>query len=193
MWDINLETEVLLTNVLQDTHPPYTPPLIRISTWHTIIYTLHQGCSCLNPVSRLRISATMTSSLRLQDMFASIICRIAIAHLIEVRSPIFYQIFTKCLLVPVEFHKVIKLIENDKIYQIFVKLEIAVPLHVWVVLRPVFIHICRNIIFTHVNRCSKKSVWNSLTYLPFFCYSIFFGDYKRFAILLSQLQVIHKI
>ena len=56
-------------------------------------------------------SFTSPFSLRLQDTFASVLRRIAI-----------YQILTKCSLVDVEFHKVIKLIKNSKIYEIFVKI-----------------------------------------------------------------------
>ena len=49
------------------------------------------------------------------------------------------------------------------------------------------------IIFTHLDSCSKKRVRDFLILLPFLCYSHFFDDYKIFAILLSQLLVIHKI
>ena len=39
----------------------------------------------------------------------------------------------------------------------------------------------------------KKLVRNFLFLLPFLCYSDFFDDYEIFAILLSQLLVIHEI
>ena len=39
----------------------------------------------------------------------------------------------------------------------------------------------------------KKRVRNFLFLLPFLCYSDFFDDYEIFAILLSQLLVIHEI
>ena len=56
------------------------------------------------------------------------------------------------------------------------------------------LYICGNIIFTHLNSCSKKTCSGFFNSSPFsLLYSDFFEDYKIFAILLSQLLVIHEI
>ena len=55
----------------------------------------------------------------------------------------------------VEFHKVIKLIKNNKIYEIFVKIGNRGTFTRLSCFRPVLRYICGNMIFTH--SCSKKT------------------------------------
>ena len=68
----------------------------------------------------------------------------------------------------VEFHKVIKLIKNNKIYEIFVKIGNRGTFTRLSCFRPVLRYICGNMIFTH--SCSKKTCSEFFNSSPALCY-----------------------